>query len=216
MSFLHYLRIAIRESMAAAAEEFAANSDTLREATDIGTKRSRETETSIFVWEQDISTGFTVKGSDSSFVVLTEGLVESLGDEETEAVVQHELAHADGQDASNFFLLGAVLTVLPFVAARVVDKRVGRLAGLLALSVGQLFGVLAMRWISRRRELDADEQAAEEMGSPEPMARALYRLADETNQPVEYRPVVEVFATHPAIKNRVSALTEKSRDELMK
>jgi len=83
-----------------------------------------------------------------------------------------------------------------------------------------VFGILAtliVAWFSRQREFRADRGAADYLGSPQPMVRALKRLggvADEAQMPQGLRTmaitdkggIMHLFATHPPLEARIAAL----------
>lgn len=204
---MDYARIAVTESVAAAARTYADNNESLSEATDVGVRETRATDTPIFISTGiNKPTAFTVKGPRTSVVVLTEALVSGLQNDEVEAVLQHELAHANKQDGRQHIVLSLVTTTAPFMLGRLAQRRFGRGAGFLVFAAAQAGGFLLTRWVSRQRELDADRKAAKEMGDPEPVQRALSNIAEANEAPFEHSFITGLITTHPSVNDRVAAL----------
>lgn len=156
-----------------------------------------------------LTTGFRPK---NARLVVSEGLLEILEDDELEAVVAHELAHIKNRDTS-------VMTVatLPIAAAdRVVTILTGKSPGVdhgqpsrvdyadALMTAGFIFfpplwlcGYLLWASLSRMREFTADRGAVAITGDSAALASALRRI-DETiaNQPTtDYRQVeIAAFA----------------------
>jgi heat shock protein HtpX len=154
-----------------------------------------------------LTTGFR---PENARLVVSEGLLELLEDEELEAVVAHELAHVKNRDTS-------VMTVatLPIAAAdRVITILTGKSHGVdhgqpsrvdyadALMTAGFVFfpplwfcGYLLWASLSRMREFTADRGAVAMTGDPAALATALSRI-DETiaNQPTTDFRQVEVAA----------------------
>ncbi len=71
----------------------------------------------LAVADSDVPNSFTVGGPDNAVVVVSEGLVETLPDDELDAVLAHELAHITNRDA-------AVMTLASFLPALTSDRSV--------------------------------------------------------------------------------------------
>ena len=71
----------------------------------------------LAVADTDVPNSFTVGGPDNAVVVVSEGLVETLPDDELDAVLAHELAHIKNRDA-------AVMTLASFLPALTSDRSV--------------------------------------------------------------------------------------------
>ena len=131
----------------------------------------------------------------ASTVVVTTGLVETLADDELDAVLAHELAHVANRDA-------AVLTALTFprIAARSAFVRYGfnpvmaLFAGLVSLT-SRCCGAA----VARAREYAADDGAVAVTGDPAALASALERLDDAVSRrPAEdLRTAAAAFAIVP-------------------
>jgi heat shock protein HtpX len=154
-----------------------------------------------------LTTGF---GPENARLVVSEGLLDLLEDEELEAVVAHELAHVKNRDTS-------IMTVatLPIAAAdRVVTILTGKSRGVdhgqpsrvdyadALMTAGFAFfpplwfcGYLLWASLSRTREFTADRGAIAMTGNPAALATALRKI-DETiaNQPTTDFRQIEVLA----------------------
>ena len=169
----------------------------------------------------------------SSLVAVSTGLLQSMGREEIEAVLGHEVAHIANGDMVTLTLIQGVVNTFVIFLSRVVGFFVDRLIFRTERGVGPGFfiasiiaqivlGILAstiVAWFSRRREFRADRGSAELLGSPVPMINALSRLggapAGELPQAFEAHGINQsqskflgLFASHPPIEQRIAALRE--------
>ena len=128
-------------------------------------------------------------------VVVTEGLLERLDDEELEAVLAHELAHIANRDACVMTIAAAPALVgrkviWGFVsrpsAAGSISGKIGSAIPVLYLLpvvfVGWMvyaFATLVVMSISRYREFVADRGAAILTGAPEQLMSALQKISDK-------------------------------------
>ncbi|AXR76293.1 Zn-dependent protease with chaperone function (plasmid) [Natrarchaeobaculum sulfurireducens] len=108
----------------------------------------------------------------TSTLILSRGLIETLGDRKLEAVIAHELAHVANRDT-------AVLTALsvPSAVARLAHSRYGYNPVIEPLSM--LVRILSQWYvalISRGREYAADDGAVAIAGDSAPLASALESL----------------------------------------
>ncbi len=71
----------------------------------------------VAVADTEVPNSFTVGGPDNAVVVVSEGLIETLPDEELDAVLAHELAHIKNLDA-------AVMTLASFLPALTSERSV--------------------------------------------------------------------------------------------
>ena len=101
--------------------------------------------------------GAYVVGSRAPILVVGRSLLESLDDEELEAVVAHELAHVRRRDTPVASALGVVRDLMFFVPG----------------------GGWAVRQLHRERELAADQVAVELTGRPGALASGLLKVLDE-------------------------------------
>lgn len=166
----------------------------------------------------------------SALVAVSTGLLESMTQEEVEAVVAHEVAHvANGDMVTMTLIQGVVNTFVVFLSRLVgyaVDKQLnkdgnGQGIGYFATSLicQIVFGILAsmiVAWFSRQREFRADAGAADYMGQPNSMISALSRLGglapgklpqNIQASGISDRPgFLALFSTHPPIQDRIAAL----------
>jgi heat shock protein HtpX len=156
---------------------------------------------------------------------VTTGLVTACSDRELQAVVAHELAHIANRDAWVMTLVAAPSWIL----AGIQDGWRERTGSWLRNAVGMvaiswlvalaLPGALAVRLLSRQRELAADRGAALLTGSPAGVAAALRRLSADP-PPADLRLAVlnfvgardaGVWATHPPLAQRLAQLDHMER-----
>jgi heat shock protein HtpX len=166
----------------------------------------------------------------SALVAVSTGLLQSMTQEEVEAVLAHEVAHVANGDMVTMTLIQGVLNTFVVFLSRVVgyavDKQLnkdgnGQGIGYFVTSLvcQIIFGVLAsiiVAWFSRQREFRADAGAADYMGQPQSMISALSRL-DQLKpgalpqniqaSGISDRPsFMQLFSTHPPIEARIAAL----------
>ncbi|ADJ15538.1 M48 family metallopeptidase [Halalkalicoccus jeotgali] len=198
---------------------------------------------SVFVASLGAPNALAVGSSRRGAIVLDVGLLGLLSADELTGIVAHELAHLENDDglvrslvfASVQTLLGVALVLAaPFALALTGigyglalltgrrDNPVLRLRAALGAGVGLVALVLTAlaRARSRRREIAADDRAADVTGDPLALARALRRI-DRASQPRvgpfrlpvvrEESPLERVFSTHPATDERVERLAERAR-----
>jgi heat shock protein HtpX len=166
----------------------------------------------------------------SALVAVSTGLLQSMNKEEVEAVLGHELSHvANGDMVTLTLIQGVVNTFVIFfarIAGYIVDRTVFRTErGIgpgyyITVFVCQIvFGILAsivVAYFSRIREFRADAGSAKLLGSPQPMVHALARLGglEAGALPPAFAAsgitggggLMELFASHPSIEQRVAAL----------
>jgi heat shock protein HtpX len=165
---------------------------------------------------------FTVASGDDSAIAISRGMLDLLDHDELAGVLAHEVSHVRARDTrllslmhsmrqltgsiALFGLLGVLLGVVG------VLPPVSPLVPLLLVVPG--ISMAATMAVSRTREFDADLGAAELLGDPEPLARALWKL-DRFN-----RGLLRFFGasleslvprslmTHPPTRERVERLMQ--------
>ncbi|WP_026355080.1 protease HtpX [Massilia niastensis] len=168
----------------------------------------------------------------SSLVAVSTGLLESMTQEEVEAVLAHEVAHIANGDMVTLTLIQGVVNTFVIFLARVVayfvdqalrrDNEQGSGPGLAytitAIVCDILFGIVAsiiVAWFSRQREYRADRGAAKILGTPRPMIAALQRLGgvpqgelpkNMAASGIAGGGVLSLFSSHPSCEDRISAL----------
>ena len=173
----------------------------------------------------------------NALVAVSDGLMHSMSKDEVEAVLAHEVGHIANGDMITMSLLQGILNTFVIFLSRVVAQIIGNFlrsddeesssmsgmayfATVFALEIvfGLLASIIAM-WFSRLREYRADASAAELLGTPEPMVRALQAL--ERGRPSEGLPsavsafgirnkpaFAALFASHPSISSRIERLKQ--------
>lgn len=197
----------------------------------------------VFVASLGAPNALAMGSSRRGALVLDAGLVRLLDADELTAIVAHELAHLESDDglvrtlvyASIQTLLGVALVVAaPFALALTGvgyglalmtgrrNNAVLRVRAALGAAVGLavLLTTALARARSRRREIAADDRAAEVTGDPLALARALRRI-ERASQPRvgpfripaerEESTMERALSTHPSTDERVERLAEHAR-----
>ncbi|MDY0009067.1 MAG: M48 family metallopeptidase [Bdellovibrionales bacterium] len=134
-------------------------------------------------------------------IVLTRGIIESLQDDELEAVIAHELSHILNRDVRLLIISVIFVGMISFMAemawrslrfgARPAlysrsNSREGAggvflvmLIGAIILGIGYMFALVLRFALSRKREYLADAGAVELTRNPEAMMRALQRISGQ-------------------------------------
>jgi len=168
----------------------------------------------------------------AALVAVSTGLLQSMQQDEIEAVLAHEVAHVANGDMVTLTLIQGVVNTFVIFLARVVayavdqfvrrDEDEARGPGIAftitSVVCDLLFGLLAsiiVAWFSRQREYRADRGAARIMGTPRPMIAALRRLGglDHADLPKNLAAsgiagggVLALFSSHPSCEDRIAAL----------
>lgn len=184
----------------------------------------------VAVYEGEPNAFATGAFKNSALVAVSTGLLETMNQEEVEAVLAHEVAHvANGDMVTMTLIQGVVNTFVVFlsrIVGYVVDKQLnkdgdGQGIGYFVTSIicQIVFGILAsiiVAWFSRHREYRADAGAASYMGQPRSMISALATLGKvepgelpKSIQASGIGPspgIMALFSTHPPIESRIEAL----------
>ncbi len=176
----------------------------------------------------------TGRSPEKAAVAVTTGLLQLMGRRELAGVLAHELSHVKNRDTLIMTVAATLAGVISHVAQMAFwfggsflrhdddDEGSNPLVALGLLIVAPLTATLIQLAISRSREFDADAAAVEITGDPQGLASALSRL-EQGNRiaPIEHSPatahlfivnplsgkgVMNLFATHPPIEERVSRL----------
>ena len=168
----------------------------------------------------------------SSLVAVSTGLLQSMTKDEVEAVLAHEVAHvANGDMVTMTLIQGVVNTFVVFLSRVIgyaVDRALNRGNDSGGFGIGYMATVIVAQivlgigasmivaWFSRHREFRADAGAAQLLGTPEPMVRALARLGgvEPSGLPqsvaslgIHDKPgFMGLFHSHPPIEQRIAAL----------
>lgn len=163
-------------------------------------------------------------------VAVTSGLMRSLSREELAGVIAHELAHIRNHDTAIMTVTATFAGAISMLANFALffggsRERLGLVGTILIMILAPLAAALVQMAISRTREYAADKAGAEICGEPLWLASALEKIAAGAaridNDAAERNPATahmfiinplhahkpdNLFATHPATENRVSAL----------
>lgn len=184
----------------------------------------------------DINAFATGARRNSSLVAVSTGLLQSMSQDEAEAVIAHEISHISNGDMVTMTLIqGIVNTFVIFISRLIAQVASGFLSGnrdgeessggnpmiyfAVATVLELVFGILASiitMWFSRHREFYADAGSAKLVGR-EKMIAALQRLKT-SHEPQEAGSMMafcingksksfsELFMSHPALDKRIEAL----------
>ncbi len=166
----------------------------------------------------------------NALVAVSSGLMQSMTQDEVEAVLAHEVSHIANGDMVTMALIQGVVNTFVIVLSRVIGHLVDRtvfkterghgpafwITSIIAeLVLGILASIIVM-WFSRQREFRADMGAARLVG-PNKMIAALQRLAGTADEPLPDQlhamgisggrgGISALFMTHPPIEARINAL----------
>ena len=180
----------------------------------------------------------TGRNPEHAVVAVTEGILRILTPEELRGVLAHELGHVKNRDilvSSIAATLAGVVMILADMARwgaifggfRGSNDEEGGGGGILGFIVTAILAPIAAMLIqmaiSRSREYMADQTGAELAHNPEPLARALEKLAIASGRipmenakpatahlfivnPLSGRSLAGLFSTHPPIEERIRRL----------
>ncbi len=186
----------------------------------------------------------TGRNPQNAAVAVSSGLLNTLTPNEVAGVVAHELAHIKNRDTLTMTvtatLAGAISMLaqfgLFFGGGNNRENPLGGIGALLMVFLAPLAAAIVQMAVSRTREYEADKDGALISGEPMALASALSKItaiAQRTvNVAAERNPAMahlyianplsgarmdNLFATHPAVENRIEALRrlagEMARDE---
>lgn len=171
-----------------------------------------------------------------SLVAVSSGLLRRMDRERVRAVLAHEVAHAANGDMITLALIQGVVNTFVLFLSRVIGHTVDRvvfknerghgpafwITTILAEMVLAILASIVVFYFSRRREYRADSGAAELVGK-KPMIGALKALKASIHQPhlpdklaafgisgAKRRGLTALFATHPDLDDRITALHESA------
>lgn len=172
----------------------------------------------------------------SSLVAVSSGLLQTMTDDEIEAVLAHEVSHIANGDMVTLTLIQGVVNTFVIFFARVIaglinnatrsNSSSGQGLGTFAyfgivMVLELVFGIVASMivfWFSRQREFRADAGAAKLAGSDK-MIAALRRLQGSQESNLEgsmmafgiqsKRAFSRLFMSHPPLAERIAALQQR-------
>lgn len=184
----------------------------------------------------DVNAFATGMRRNDALVAVSAGLLESMTQQEVEAVLAHEVSHIANGDMVTLTLIQGVLNTFVILVARLVGGFADRLLSgegeeeggqggavsfIVTIALELVLGVLAsmvVMWFSRQREFRADRGGSRLVGV-ESMRSALKRLKmrhDESRLPPEVAALGlrgglfklgPLFASHPPLEERIAALS---------
>ena len=169
----------------------------------------------------------------NALVAVSTGLMQSMTQDEVEAVLAHEVSHIANGDMVTMALIQGVVNTFVIVLSRVIGHMVDRvvfktenghgpafwITSIIAeLVLGFLASIIVM-WFSRQREYRADAGAASLVGAPK-MVAALKRLAGTSSEPLPDQlhamgisggrgGLSALLMTHPPLESRIAALQQR-------
>lgn len=168
-------------------------------------------------------------------VAVTTGILQTLNNDELEAVLGHELAHVRNRDiliGSVAAMIGAALSMVArmgfwFGGGDNRNNPLGAIAAILSLLIAPFIAMLIQLAISRTREFQADASGAEITGRPLQLASALEKISAGTSRipmrvneatsqlfidnPIKAlrgRGMSRWFSTHPPVEERIERLQQ--------
>jgi heat shock protein HtpX len=178
----------------------------------------------------------TGRNPEHSAVAVTTGLLEALNREELAGVIAHELAHIRNRDTLIMTITATIAGAISMLAQfgmffggnRDNNHGFGMIGTLAMVILAPLAAMLVQMAISRTREYAADDAGARIAGRPLALASALAKISNDAeripNDTAEQNPATahlfivnplagahgwdNLFATHPAVENRIAALQQ--------
>jgi heat shock protein HtpX len=169
-----------------------------------------------------------------AMVAATSGLIDTMNDQELEAVMAHEIGHVQNYDirvSMITFGLVSAIGLLSDIVLRMMffggDRRdnntspVVLIIGIIVLILAPIIAVIVQLAISRQREYLADATGAMTTRNPEALASALRKLEQHGrpmkkqnsasahlffNDPLKPGMLSRMFSTHPPLKDRITRL----------
>jgi heat shock protein HtpX len=184
----------------------------------------------VAIYEGEANAFATGATRNRSLVAVSTGLLRTMGRQQVEAVLAHEIAHVANGDMVTLTLLQGVLNTFVMFLSRLVGQVIDRGffkndkdelgAGYMVtvFVLDLVFGLVASMIVaaySRHREYRADAGSAALMGKPDAMISALKALGGngESALPknlaafgIAGKRVWALFASHPTINARIAAL----------
>lgn len=178
----------------------------------------------------------TGRNENNAVVAATQGILNTLNDEELKGVMAHEVGHIKGKDmliqSIAATLAGAITLLSRIVIFRMMFGRGRRRMNpvmLIALILAPIGAIIIKMAISRNREYEADKKGAEISKNPNALASALEKLNAENKRnpmksrnttssslfivnPFKGKSLAKLFSSHPPTEERVKKLREMAND----
>ncbi|RCU47262.1 zinc metalloprotease HtpX [Haloplanus salinus] len=176
----------------------------------------------------------TGRSPSKSTVCVTQGLLQTLDEEELEGVLAHELAHVKNRDVM-VMTIASFLSTIAFMivrwgwlfgGGRNRQGGGGMIVAVLVSLVVWIVSFVLIRTLSRYREYSADRGGAAITGNPSALASALLTISGRMDRvpkedlreqsemnaffviPIQSDFVGRIFSTHPPTEKRVERLRE--------
>lgn len=189
---------------------------------------------------EDMNAFATGMRRNSALVAVSSGMLRRMDRDAVRAVLAHEVAHVKNGDMTTLALIQGVVNTFVIFFARIIGHTVDRVIlrnerghgigfWVTTIIAEMLLAVLAsivVFWFSRRREYRADSGAAGLVGK-RPMIGALEALKASVRQPhlpdqmaafgisgAKRKGLAALFATHPDLDDRISALERSSHPDV--
>src|SRR6476659_1896501 len=172
-----------------------------------------------------------------SSITVTRGLIETLDDQEIEAVLGHELTHIRNGDVRMLVIAVVIAGVISFFGEMIFrlffqasfyggrrsssdDRKGGAGLAIALIAVAWILSIVIRFALSRQREYLADAGSVELTKNPDAMISALRKIEGRSEIPGANSAVMEmcidnprvgfsnVFDTHPPVEARVEALVK--------
>jgi heat shock protein HtpX len=175
----------------------------------------------------------TGRNPKKSVVVVSQGILDLLDDEELEGVIAHEISHIRNRDVLVMTVAATVAGAIAFAARWILwstifgsdNRNVNPLLLIVVAITAPLAALLVQLAISRSREYKADRTGALIIENPRALASALGKLESENRRkpltfgnpasaslfivnPFSGGKFVTIFSTHPPIQERIKKLRE--------
>lgn len=168
-------------------------------------------------YASDLNAFTTGWGQRHAMFAVSSGLLESLDQDELEAIIGHELAHIENGDMVSLAIARGIVVSLTELPARIFGLLIDafifrrRSQGGIAYTCVYWFCMLLMglfphfivMWFSRQREFSADNTSALLNGG-EKMISALQRLSSDSQHPVYKKQVLAFGITSAVLDGLVS------------
>ncbi len=186
----------------------------------------------VYICPQEAPNAFaTGRNPRHAAVAVTRGAMQLLDRQELEGVIAHELAHIKNRDTLTSTIAATVaglFSMLAYWGFLFGGRRGGNPLALLGVVIlGAVGAALIKAMISRSREYVADADGAEIAGSPNGLVSALRKLEAHAKripmhnpnpamnnmfivEPFTGKALTSLFASHPPMEKRVSALLGRS------